>query len=864
VTPPAEKIKTGTATILIVDDEAPNRKLLEVLLRHEGYHTVSVGSGKEALDEVARRPPDLILLDVMMPGTDVYQLAKLLKSDRDSANIPVVMVTAQADQRAQLAGLEAGAEDFLTKPIDRVELSLRIRNLLRLKAYGDFLEHHGALLQEQVTACSADLLRFRTAMDASADGIVMVSRASMRFVEMNATACSMLGYSRDQLLQMGPADLDGTTPEQVEAMYDLIIAGQKTTATTESIRRPDGSELPVEVHRHAQASGDDWIIVGVIRDITERVAVEWRLHHLAHYDALTGLPNRTLFHEALGKALTLASHRGWTVGVLFLDLDHFKHVNDTLGRASGDEIIIQAGDRLTGCVRIRDTVGRLGGDEFGLILLMEAGQQGASAVAEQIRKALRVPFDVHGRKVTITASIGITVNPTDAGDPDTLLKYADTAMYRAKQAGRDTVRFFTAEMNNEMLRRHDLEMALHRAVANGEFVLHYQPKVDLDSGRVAGLEALLRWQRPGHGLVSPADFIPLLEETGLIVDVGRWVITTVCQQINRWLQSPVGPLQVAVNVSGRQFVDGDLEADVIGALDANGVPAALLELELTESSLMANTERTVATLERLKAIGVQISIDDFGTGYSSLAYLRRFPIDKLKIDITFIRDITSDPDDAAIARTIIRMAHSLRLEVIAEGVETAAQVAYLRRHHCDEAQGFYFSRPLSVSGLEVLLAEGGCLGAADRSGGASPKTLLLVDDDADALDLLHGLLQQDGYRILTATSGAEGLEMLARNEVQVVVSDQRMPAMSGSQFLDRVKDLHPDTLRIILSGYADFESIIDAINCGAIYRFYKKPWAGNVIRNDIRDAFRHQARMHDRPPEDVTTAAAPPTPAAKP
>jgi diguanylate cyclase (GGDEF)-like protein len=576
-------------------------------------------------------------------------------------------------------------------------------------------------------------------------------------------------------------------------------------------------------------------------------AAEQRLHHLAHYDALTGLPNRTLFHETLGKALALAADKGWTVAVLFLDLDHFKNVNDTLGRALGDEVLGQFSDRLTGCVRIRDTVGRLGGDEFGLIVLMEAGQQGASAAANHIRDALRVPFDVQGHEVSLTASIGITIHPADAGDPDTMLKNADTAMYRAKQAGRDTIRYFTAEMNREMVARLDLETALRRAVANGEFVLYYQPKAHLDNGRIAGLEALLRWQRPGHGLVSPADFIPLLEQTGLIVGVGRWVIATVCEQISRWMRSSVGPWQVAVNVSGRQFVEGDLEGDVIKALDDRGVPAGLLELELTETSLMGNTEHTVAILERLKALGVQISIDDFGTGYSSLAYLRRFPIDKLKIDIAFVRDITSNPDDAAIARTIIQMAHSLKLAVVAEGVETAAQVNYLRRHHCDQIQGYYFSRPLPLSELEQFLKEGKCLPAPEGADDMPRRTLLLVDDDADTLDLLDCVLRQDGYRILTARSGAEGLELLALNEVQVVVCDQHMPTMNGSQFLDRVKNLHPDTLRIILSGYADFESIVDAINRGAIYRFYKKPWKGEVIREDIRDAFRHYKCLHDGP-----------------
>jgi diguanylate cyclase (GGDEF)-like protein len=392
--------------------------------------------------------------------------------------------------------------------------------------------------------------------------------------------------------------------------------------------------------------------------------------------------------------------------VLFVDVDHFKNVNDTLGHAFGDELLARLSNRLVDCVRLRDTVGRLGGDEFGMILAMEDGERGAALVANKIRVALRAPFNLNGHEVTVTASLGITVYPEDASDPETLIKYADTAMYRAKQVGRDTFRFFTAQMNVDVLARRELETALRKAIERGEFILHYQPKVQLESGGIAGLEALLRWQRPGHGLVSPKDFIPVLEETGLIVDVGRWVIATACKQIALWVRSGIGPVKVSVNVSGRQFVEGDLQVDVIKAVEDNSISADLIELELTESSLMANTERTIAALRSLKRRGVMIAIDDFGTGYSSLAYLSRFPIDKLKIDIDFIREITNKSEDAVIALTIIRMAHSLKLEVIAEGVETAAQLAYLQQHGCDQVQGYYFSPPVPVREVEQLLREG--------------------------------------------------------------------------------------------------------------------------------------------------------------
>ncbi len=354
---------------------------------------------------------------------------------------------------------------------------------------------------------------------------------------------------------------------------------------------------------------------------------------------------------------------------------------------------------------------------------------------------------------------------------------------------------------------------------------------------------MLRWERPGHGLVSPGEFIPVLEETGLIVDVGSWVIDAACRQIARWLRSPVGPMPVSVNVSGRQFIEGDLSGDVLRALRDHDVPADLLELELTESSLMASTERTISTLNELKAQGVRISVDDFGTGYSSLSYLRRFPIDTLKIDIAFVRDITTNPDDAAIALAIIRMAHSLKLDVIAEGVETASQLAYLSRYHCDQIQGYFFSRPIPVPELEELLQSGAELVAPDQE--ARRKTLLILDGDENSSRSLRDLLRRDGYTILLAASADVAFEVLAEHRVQVLLCDEHESTMSSAEFLGRVRELHPDVLRIVVTAHPDLESIMDAVNRAGIYRFYTKPWDDRALRNNIRDAFRHYWALHD-------------------
>jgi diguanylate cyclase (GGDEF)-like protein/PAS domain S-box-containing protein len=695
-----------TARILIVDDVPANTRLLEAKLAAEYYQVTSARDGFETLAIARDWQPDLILLDVMMPGMDGYQLASLLKADPLTLHIPIIMLTAQVDRKARIAGLKAGAEEFLTKPFESAELSLRVRNLLRLKAFSDLLQNHGAILEEQVQARTADLHRFRAAMDATADAITLVSRTTMRFVEVNATACRMLGYAREQMLRIGPAELFAGATNQLEQEYAAVIAGDTANELKEVLlRRQDGSQLLVEVQLHAQRSGADWIIVGVLRDITERKEAERRLIQMAHFDALTGLPNRTLFYKNLMRILAMASARGWGVALLCIDLDHFKNVNDTRGHVLGDELLCQVSRRVVECVRIRDSIARLGGDEFAIILVARDCQKRAYAVAERVREVLRVPFTLNGSQVAVSASVGIALYPDDASNSETLIRYADTAMYQAKQAGRDVFRFFTTQMNTDALAQLELETALRKAVENEEFVLHYQPKMQIESGRICGLEALLRWQRPGYGLVPPGEFISVLEDTGLIVPVGRWILEAACRQIAAWLASSIGPMAVSVNVVGRQFIEGNLERDVTQALGTHDVPANLLELELTESSLMANTQSTIEILQSLQNLGVGISIDDFGTGYSSLAYLRRFPVDKLKIDIAFIRGITTNADDAAIVLAIIRMAHTLKLEVVAEGVETEAQLEYLRGHRCDQIQGYYLSRPLPVPELEKMLRE---------------------------------------------------------------------------------------------------------------------------------------------------------------
>jgi diguanylate cyclase (GGDEF)-like protein/PAS domain S-box-containing protein len=723
------------------------------------------------------------------------------------------------------------------------QIAVAYENLL---LYDEIRRHH-TQLQLDMNArirLDEDLRRFRLAMDATADAIFLVDRANMCFIDVNVTACRMLGYERDDFLRVGPNK--STIPELIplEDLYDKLLAGDQSGAMAELLLQcRDNTSLSVEVQRRTLRSGQNWILVAVARDITERKEAEKRLLKLAHFDTLTNLPNRSQFYDSLAHSLKQASDHNWSLAVLFIDMDRFKNINDTLGHTIGDELLIQFSSRLVDCLRVRDTIGRFGGDEFAAILMLPEGAQNAIAVVDKIREAMRQPFDLKGHEVTVTASIGISVYPDDGNDPDTLIQYADTAMYRAKEAGRDAFRFFTAEMNAQSLARLDMENALRRAIDNEEFVLFFQPKVHIASGRISGAEALIRWQRPGHGMVSPALFIPLLEETGLIVRVGTWVIHEACRKIAEWNRSKTGAVHLSVNVSGIQFFVGGLEEEVMRAIKEHDITPELLELELTESSLMSNAEETITVLQNLKALGIKISIDDFGTGYSSLAYLKRFPIDKLKIDIAFVREVTSNPDDAAIVLAIINMAHSMKLKVIAEGVEKDAQLSYLRRHDCDEMQGYYFSRPVPADEFEQMLLEGRHLQAPVDENIVEQQTLLIVDDDAFMLDVLSDFLSQDGYRILTAQTAAEGFDVLAQHRVQVILCDQCMPMMSGTEFMERVKNLAPDTFRIMLSAYADLTPIMAAINHGAIDRFYTKPWKGAVLRENIRDGFRLHSQL---------------------
>jgi EAL domain-containing protein (putative c-di-GMP-specific phosphodiesterase class I)/CheY-like chemotaxis protein len=453
--------------------------------------------------------------------------------------------------------------------------------------------------------------------------------------------------------------------------------------------------------------------------------------------------------------------------------------------------------------------------------------------------AVAQPFVLNDKSLHITCSIGLSVYPVDGEDVATLLKHADSALYQAKAQGRNNVQCYTPELTNKIAMRVSMEEKLRTALERREFVLHYQPQVALTTGQIIGVEALIRWNHPAQGMIPPVDFIPVAEELGLIVPIGEWVLRTAVAQNVSWQNMGLPKIRMSVNLSARQFRQIDIVELVADVLKETGLDAPYLDLELTESMAMQNVEVTIGILNQLKAMGVRLSVDDFGTGYSSLSYLKRFPLDVLKIDRAFVREITTSTDDAAIARAIISMAHSMNLKVIAEGVETEGQLRYLERHHCDKIQGFYFSPPVGAEECEAMLRQMKSLKAGESRLLPAKQSLLIVDDESHVAASIERLFRNENYQILVASSAAEGFELIALHQVQVILCDQMMPNMTGIEFFSRVKDLYPNTVRIMLTGFAELNTCINAINRGEIYRFFTKPWNDDELRDNIRAAFQY-------------------------
>jgi len=554
---------------------------------------------------------------------------------------------------------------------------------------------------------ATDLLQLHASVFDNTQEAIAITDASGRILSVNEAFCRITGYAQEESLGRNPRMLKSGL--QDAAFYRSLwqSLGEHGQWRGEIWnRRKNGELFPgiLTISAVRRASGKAQHYVALLSDISDLRDTQNQLQSLVNHDPLTGLPNRTLVQDRLAQAAAFAERAGTHVALLLLGLDKFKEINELLGHSGGDALLCAVARRLRDCVRETDTVSRLGGDEFLVVLTGIADADAAMSFAEKLLARFQRPFQIGCEELVCSVSIGVAVFPEDGRDFETLLRKSDRALHGAKEDGRNTCRFFDARMNLEAGEGLRLRQSLRRALEREEFVLHYQPQIDLDSGRVIGAEALIRWQHPELGLVPPGRFIPVLEESGLIVPVGEWVLREACRQAVAWRNAGLPELVIAVNMSATQFRRDDIEQTVIRALADSGHDPALLELELTESILIGDNERVLESVRRLKLLGLKLAIDDFGTGYSSLSYLKRFAVDKLKIDQSFVRDLASDPDDAVIIRTIIQMARSLGLRTVAEGVESAEIVQRLRVYRCDEVQGYYFSRPLPADEFAQFLS----------------------------------------------------------------------------------------------------------------------------------------------------------------
>ncbi|WP_295409626.1 EAL domain-containing protein [uncultured Thiocystis sp.] len=712
-----------SATLLIVDDVPENLAILGQLLRAAGYRVRAANRGAVALKYATLDPPpDLILLDLMMPEMDGHEVLDHLRADPRTREIPVIFVTAMDSAETETLCLEQGAVDFIAKPIVASVVLARVRNQLELRRARDWLRDQNAFLETEV---------------------------ARRVAEVRA-----------------------------------------------------------------------------IQDESERKA---------NFDDLTGLPNRNLLDDRLAQAIERSRADASPLIVLMLSLDRFKSVNAHLGRGAGDRALRVVAERLARLTAATDTLARVEGDEF--ILVMDADEREAVIrYAQPMLDAVMAPLRIDDHEIVLSASIGIATFPKDGDTADRLLRHATVALSKIKIAGGRGFRFYAPAMNARALERLDLERDLREAIREGGLALHYQPQVDLRNGQIIGAEALARWQHPRRGWISPGNFIPVAEESGLIGPLGKWVLHEACRQNQAWQAAGLPPVTVAVNLSALQFAAYDVVDLTAAILRETGLAPEYLELELTESAAMADTLAFIEATQRLKELAISLSLDDFGTGFSSLSYLRRFRIDRLKIDQSFVRDIVQDPSSAAIVTAIVSLAHSLNLAAIAEGVETEAQLQFLRAHDCDEMQGYYFSRPLPASEFAALLRSDRRLAFPAETVAAS-RNLLLVDDDPQICFVLERLFAREGYRVLTAGDGYAALELLALHAVDVVVSDGEMPRMDGPEFLARVSAMYPGTMRILLSGILDPQRIAKSINQGEIFKFLTKPWKTAELREAVREAF---------------------------
>ncbi|RUO31260.1 EAL domain-containing protein [Aliidiomarina soli] len=679
------------------------------------------------------------------------------------------------------------------------------------------------------------------ALDAMPVSVIIADAkvADMPIVYTNPAFEALTGYTSDEARGRNCRFLQGpdTATEEVTRVRRALHNGQSVQAVLRNYRK-DGEAFWNELTLVPLLDAEDSLVfyMGVSRDATREANLSAELDHYTSHDPLTGLPNRALLEERLEQSVRLSQRYKRELAVVYLDLDGFKPINDHFGHHFGDRLLQKVAKRLQALIRPGDTLARVEGDEFAIVLSDLANATDVVIILERILAQVAEPMNVSGMDVQLSASIGVTLSSDEVEDPMVLIQQADLAMYQAKQRGRNNFQWYSGDLNASVAQFINIRNQLSKAIETDQFSLVYQPKFDLRSGQCTGVEALARWTHPVLGEVSPNEFIPVAEKTGLIVPFSEWVIRRAAADFKRLVLADPDLPSVSVNISPLHFLREHFVERLAELLTECQLDAQYLDIEVTESVLLKDPETTVRKMLALKELGVHLSLDDFGTGFSSLNYLKRLPIDTLKIDRSFIADLAHNKGDAAIIQGIVSMAHHLNMKVVAEGIETKAQYSFLRRALCDEMQGYYRARPMPLEEVAQFLELHE--GLTEPEDDEKRPTLLLVDDEPNVLRSLNRLLRRDGYHVLTAETADEAFELLAQHQVQVIISDQRMRHMNGTELLNHVKSMYPGIVRIVLSGYMDLESVTAAINQGQIYKFLTKPWDDKELREVVRKAVR--------------------------
>ena len=706
-------MSSNEQNILIVDDDPVVLKSLRDLLATRGIKADTAIGGREAIACLDQKDYDLVLLDLQMPYVSGHDVMRHIR--QQEMNTSVIIVSGETSFEAARDACSQGAYDFLRKPYATDELMITVHNALNEKR----LERNNKLMQGQLRE-SERLHRYL--VNTSPDIIYILDKDG-HFTFINERIESLLGYESSELIGKHYSILVHQKDLEVARyVFNERRVGDRASRNVELRlkRKDDDSQryfetrtLPIElssmgIYQHEDSPKKKTYLgtYGVARDITERKIAEDTINFQAYHDLLTNLPNRALLRDRLSLAITQAKREDEMLAVMFLDLDRFKNINDSLGHVVGDELLQQVSTRLKGCIREGDTLARFGGDEFTLLLPKIAkGNEDVSKIAEKINEVLKNPFVVDNNELYVSASIGIAIYPRDGTDMDSLIKHADIAMYNVKDTGKNNYRFYSTDMTTPYFQNLSLETGIHKALENDEFHLMYQPQINIKTGEIVGVEALLRWDHPELGSITPAEFIPFAEETGMIVEIGHWVLRNACAQLKHWRDLGLPEIRMSINMSARQLAEKTIVKHISGLLRDYAIPGHCLEIEITENTIMSDMDSVIHKLKALSKKGVYIAIDDFGTGYSSLSYLHKLPIQTLKIDRAFIKEANMKHTGNSIINTIVAMARGLKLNVIAEGVETQQQLDYLVEIGCSEAQGFLFGKPLTADIITQLLVQ---------------------------------------------------------------------------------------------------------------------------------------------------------------